>query len=104
MVETRLCDEMKQSLPGHRHGCGADSNSSIIWRLRNLSFDCFICCFEEESRKHWEDNFAPLTVKKRRRKRLPIVPSEDPDQRLAQIGTHASSLIALGIKYSDDLT
>uniref|UniRef100_Q8VZJ1-1 Isoform 2 of Histone-lysine N-methyltransferase ATXR5 n=1 Tax=Arabidopsis thaliana TaxID=3702 RepID=Q8VZJ1-1 len=44
-----------------------------------------------------------LTVKKRRRKLLPLVPSEDPDQRLAQMGTLASALTALGIKYSDGL-
>lgn len=33
-----------------------------------------------------------------------MVPSEDPEQRLAQMGTLASALTALGIKYSDDLT
>lgn len=42
-------------------------------------------------------------MKKRRRKLLPLVPSEDPDQRLAQMGTLASALTALGIKYSDGL-
>lgn len=33
-----------------------------------------------------------------------MVPSEDPEQRFAQMGTLASALTALGIKYSDDLT
>ena len=62
-----------------------------------------LCCFEEESRKHRRRSCS-LTVKKRRRKLLPMVPSEDPEQRFAQMGTLASALTALGIKYSDDLT
>ncbi|EOA20840.1 hypothetical protein CARUB_v10001176mg [Capsella rubella] len=44
-----------------------------------------------------------LTVKKRRRKLLPLVPSEDPDRRITQLGTLATALTALGIKYSDGL-
>lgn len=44
-----------------------------------------------------------MTVKKRKRRLLPFVPSEDPDQRLKQLGTLASALTALGINYSDDL-
>ncbi|CAN6866022.1 unnamed protein product [Brassica oleracea var. botrytis] len=58
---------------------------------------------QEESRKHRRRSCS-LTVKKRRRKLLPMVPSEDPEQRFAQMGTLASALTALGIKYSDDLT
>ncbi|CAG7911628.1 unnamed protein product [Brassica rapa] len=58
---------------------------------------------QEESRKHRRRSCS-LTVKKRRRKLLPMVPSEDLEQRLAQMGTLASALTALGIKYSDDLT
>ncbi|KAL1222259.1 Histone-lysine N-methyltransferase ATXR5 [Cardamine amara subsp. amara] len=57
---------------------------------------------QEETRKHRKRSCS-LTVKKRRRKLLPLVPSEDPDQRLAQMGTLASALTALGIKYSDGL-
>jgi hypothetical protein len=56
---------------------------------------------QEETRKRRRS--CSLTVKKRRRKLLPLVPSEDPDQRLAQMGTLASALTALGIKYSDGL-
>lgn len=71
----------------------------MCWRLSKLSFDCFICCFEEESRKHREDNLAPLNAKKKKRKLLPIVSSKVHDQKLAQMGTLASALIVLGIKY-----
>uniref|UniRef100_A0A1J3HR49 [histone H3]-lysine(27) N-methyltransferase n=3 Tax=Noccaea caerulescens TaxID=107243 RepID=A0A1J3HR49_NOCCA len=55
----------------------------------------------QESRK--PRRRRPLTVKKRKRRLLPFVPSEDPDQRLKQLGTLASALTALGINYSDDL-
>ncbi|VVB13824.1 unnamed protein product [Arabis nemorensis] len=58
---------------------------------------------QEETRKPRRRSCS-LTVKKRRRKLLPLVPSEDPDQRLTQMGTLATALTALGIKYSDDLT
>ncbi|ESQ40914.1 hypothetical protein EUTSA_v10013971mg [Eutrema salsugineum] len=57
----------------------------------------------KETRKYRRRSCS-LTVKKRKRKLLPLVPSEDPDQRLKQMGTLASALTALGIKYSDDLT
>ncbi|ESQ43679.1 hypothetical protein EUTSA_v10014318mg [Eutrema salsugineum] len=58
---------------------------------------------QEETRKY-RRRACSLTVKKRKRKLLPLVPSEDPDQRLKQMDTLASALTALGIKYSDDLT
>ncbi|XP_010547637.1 PREDICTED: histone-lysine N-methyltransferase ATXR5 [Tarenaya hassleriana] len=54
--------------------------------------------------KKYRRRSAPLVMKKRRRRLLPFVPSEDPSQRLKQMGTLASALTALRIEYSDDLT
>ncbi|CAN8298907.1 unnamed protein product [Cochlearia groenlandica] len=57
----------------------------------------------QETRKPRKRAFS-LTVKKRRRRLLPLVPSQDPEQRLTQMGTLATALTVLGIKYSGDLT
>ena len=35
---------------------------------------------------------------------MPFIPSEDPTQRLKQMGTLASALTALQMEFSDDLT
>lgn len=43
-------------------------------------------------------------LQKRRRRILPFVPSEDPAQRLKQMGSLASALTALHMEFSDDLT
>ncbi|KAK9950066.1 hypothetical protein M0R45_005572 [Rubus argutus] len=45
-----------------------------------------------------------LVLQKRRRRILPFVPSEDPAQRLKQMGSLASALTALHMEFSDDLT
>jgi hypothetical protein len=41
---------------------------------------------------------------KKRRRLLPFIPSEDPAQRLKQMGTLASALTALHMEFSGDLT
>ncbi|CAH8357433.1 unnamed protein product [Eruca vesicaria subsp. sativa] len=46
----------------------------------------------------------PLTMKKRRRRLLPFVPSKDSRQRSAQLRSLASALTNLNIKYTNDLT
>nr|5VAC_A Chain A, Probable Histone-lysine N-methyltransferase ATXR5 [Ricinus communis] len=45
-----------------------------------------------------------LVYQKRRRRLLPFVSSEDPAQRLKQMGTLASALTELQMEFSDDLT
>ncbi|KAJ6991170.1 hypothetical protein D5086_015348 [Populus alba] len=45
-----------------------------------------------------------LVYQKKRRRLLPFIPSEDPAQRLKQMGTLASALTALHMEFSDDLT
>ncbi|KAJ6419266.1 hypothetical protein OIU84_029389 [Salix udensis] len=45
-----------------------------------------------------------LVYQKKRRRLLPFIPSEDPAQRLKQMGTLASALTALQMEFSDDLT
>ncbi|KAH7566035.1 hypothetical protein JRO89_XS08G0070300 [Xanthoceras sorbifolium] len=47
---------------------------------------------------------ASLVLQKKRRRLLPFIPSEDPVQRLKQMGTLASALTALQMEFSDDLT
>ncbi|XP_057418147.1 probable Histone-lysine N-methyltransferase ATXR5 isoform X2 [Lotus japonicus] len=46
----------------------------------------------------------PLVVQKKKRRLLPFIPSEDPVQRLKQMGSLASALTALHMEYSDHLT
>ncbi|XP_039063131.1 probable Histone-lysine N-methyltransferase ATXR5 [Hibiscus syriacus] len=45
-----------------------------------------------------------LVLLKKRRRLLPFIPSEDPNQRLRQMGTLASALTAMQMKFSDELT
>ncbi|KAL9340252.1 hypothetical protein Peur_066471 [Populus x canadensis] len=45
-----------------------------------------------------------LVYQKKRRRLLPFIPSEDPAQRLKQMGTLASALTALHMEFSGDLT
>ncbi|OIW15355.1 hypothetical protein TanjilG_26728 [Lupinus angustifolius] len=47
---------------------------------------------------------GPRIVQKKKRRLLPFVPSEDPAQRLKQMGSLASALTALNIEFSDHLT
>ncbi|XP_050204278.1 probable Histone-lysine N-methyltransferase ATXR5 [Mercurialis annua] len=61
------------------------------------------CCSSQDMRKHRRRS-GSLVYQKRRRRLLPFVPSEDHDQRLIQMGTLASALTELKIKFSDDLT
>jgi hypothetical protein len=43
-------------------------------------------------------------LQKKRRRLLPFVPTEDPAQRLKQMGSLASALTALHMEFSDDLS
>ncbi|XP_061342507.1 probable Histone-lysine N-methyltransferase ATXR5 isoform X2 [Gastrolobium bilobum] len=45
-----------------------------------------------------------LVLQKKKRKLLPFIPSEDPAQRLKQMGSLASALTALHMEFSDQLT
>lgn len=45
-----------------------------------------------------------LVLQKRRRRLLPFIPTEDSTQRLKQMGSLASALTTLQMKFSDDLT
>ncbi|XP_020203608.1 probable Histone-lysine N-methyltransferase ATXR5 [Cajanus cajan] len=46
----------------------------------------------------------PLVLQKKKRRLLPYVPTEDPDQRMKQMGSLATALTALNIEFSDHLT
>ncbi|ONK57528.1 uncharacterized protein A4U43_C09F1420 [Asparagus officinalis] len=46
----------------------------------------------------------PLAMYKRRRRILPYIPTRDPRRRLEQMGTLATALTALNMKFSNDLT
>ncbi|KAJ0097564.1 hypothetical protein Patl1_27858 [Pistacia atlantica] len=68
-------------------------------------------CKEAKERCGWSHQDArrrrrrsALVLQKKRRKLLPFIPSEDPAQRLKQMGTLASALTALQLEFSDDLT
>ncbi|PPD66292.1 hypothetical protein GOBAR_DD36831 [Gossypium barbadense] len=57
--------------------------------------------YSEDTRKRRR---RPLVLLKKRRRLLPFIPSEDPNQRLKQMGTLASALTAMQMEFSDDLT
>lgn len=57
----------------------------------------------EDTRKRRRRS-GPLVYQKKRRRLLPFIPSEDPGERLKQMGTLASALTALQMEFSDDLT
>ncbi|XP_044487999.1 probable Histone-lysine N-methyltransferase ATXR5 isoform X2 [Mangifera indica] len=68
-------------------------------------------CKEVKDRCGWSHQDArrrrrrsALVLQKKRRKLLPFIPSEDPAQRLKQMGTLASALTALELEFSNDLT
>ncbi|OMO98292.1 hypothetical protein COLO4_14015 [Corchorus olitorius] len=61
------------------------------------------CSSNQDTRKRRRRSRSLLLLKKRRRL-LPFIPSEDPNQRLKQMGTLASALTALQMEFSDDLT
>ncbi|TYI57103.1 hypothetical protein E1A91_D11G256300v1 [Gossypium mustelinum] len=59
------------------------------------------CNLSQDTRKRRR---RPLVLLKKRRRLLPFIPSEDPNQRLKQMGTLASALTAMQMEFSDDLT
>ncbi|KAJ4715274.1 Histone-lysine N-methyltransferase ATXR6 [Melia azedarach] len=61
------------------------------------------CDSPQDTRKRRRRSTS-LVLQKKRRRLLPFVPSEDPSQRLRQMGTLASALTALQMEFSDDLT
>ncbi|KAK3211671.1 hypothetical protein Dsin_016377 [Dipteronia sinensis] len=61
------------------------------------------CASSQDARKRRRRS-ASLVLQKKRRRLLPFIPSEDPVQRLKQMGTLASALTALQIEFSDGLT
>ncbi|XP_052479059.1 probable Histone-lysine N-methyltransferase ATXR5 isoform X3 [Gossypium raimondii] len=59
------------------------------------------CNLSQDTRKRRR---RPLVLLKKRRRLLPFIPSEDPNQRLKQMGSLASALTAMQMEFSDDLT
>ncbi|XP_062147711.1 probable Histone-lysine N-methyltransferase ATXR5 [Alnus glutinosa] len=57
----------------------------------------------QDSRKRRRRS-GSLVLQKKRRRLLPFVPTEDPAQRLKQMGSLASALTALHMEFSDDLS
>ncbi|XP_068316652.1 probable Histone-lysine N-methyltransferase ATXR5 [Pyrus communis] len=60
------------------------------------------CAPPQDARKRRRRS-GSLVLQKRRRRILPFVSSEDPAQRLKQMGSLASALTALHMEFSDDL-
>ncbi|KAL4351412.1 hypothetical protein GQ457_06G043160 [Hibiscus cannabinus] len=61
------------------------------------------CASNQDTRKRRRRSVSLVLLKKRRRL-LPFIPSEDPNQRLKQMGTLASALTAMQMEFSDELT
>ncbi|XP_065875746.1 probable Histone-lysine N-methyltransferase ATXR5 [Euphorbia lathyris] len=61
------------------------------------------CSSPQDARKHRRRS-GPLVYQKKRRRLLQFIPSEDPAQRLKQMGTLASALTALQMEFTDNLT
>ncbi|KAE8721702.1 putative Histone-lysine N-methyltransferase ATXR5 [Hibiscus syriacus] len=72
----------------------------IVVRIPIGSWLCPKC---SDTRKRRRRSVSLVLLKKRRRL-LPFIPSEDPNQRLRQMGTLASALTAMQMKFSDELT
>ncbi|GAV83993.1 PHD domain-containing protein/SET domain-containing protein [Cephalotus follicularis] len=76
-----------------------------FFRIRKCNYGEEKCASSssQDARKHRRRS-GSLVLQKKRRKLLPFTPSEDPAQRLKQMGTLASALSAMQIEFSDDLT
>lgn len=75
-----------------------------IWLLSvTWCFSMFILKWLLDARKRRRRS-GSLVLQKKRRRLLPFVPTEDPAQRLKQMGSLASALTALHMEFSDDLS
>ena len=65
----------------------------------------FLCWFDNklDARKRRKRS-GSLVLQKRKRRLLPFIPTEDSGRRLKQMGSLASALTTLHMKFSDDLT
>ncbi|XVF61107.1 hypothetical protein PTKIN_Ptkin08bG0102400 [Pterospermum kingtungense] len=61
-------------------------------------------CTSNQDIKKRRRRSGSLVLLKKRRRLLPFIPSDDPNQRLKQMGTLASALTAMQMEFSDDLT
>ncbi|XP_059433368.1 probable Histone-lysine N-methyltransferase ATXR5 isoform X2 [Corylus avellana] len=61
------------------------------------------CTDKKDARKRRRRS-GSLVLQKKRRRLLPFVPTEDPAQRLKQMGSLATALTALHMEFSDDLS
>ncbi|KAL6225411.1 hypothetical protein ACLB2K_004261 [Fragaria x ananassa] len=89
---------------GHRR-VRSFSQKKIIdfFRIQKCSDDKDKCASPQDATKRRRRS-GSLVLQKRRRRLLPFIPSEDPAQRLKQMGSLASALTALHMEFSDDLT
>ncbi|KAI8535840.1 hypothetical protein RHMOL_Rhmol10G0205900 [Rhododendron molle] len=62
------------------------------------------CTSPQDTRKRRRRSGTLVLHKKRRRRILPFSPTEDPARRLEQMGSLASSLTAMRMEFSDQLT
>ncbi|EEF45134.1 probable Histone-lysine N-methyltransferase ATXR5 [Ricinus communis] len=74
-----------------------------FFRIQKCNHKTDKCSSPQDIRKHRRRS-GSLVYQKRRRRLLPFVSSEDPAQRLKQMGTLASALTELQMEFSDDLT
>ncbi|KAF7840086.1 putative Histone-lysine N-methyltransferase ATXR5 [Senna tora] len=61
------------------------------------------CCSLQDAKKR-KRRTGSLVLQKKRRRFLPFIPTENPSQRMKQMGSLASALTALHMEFSDDLT
>lgn len=81
------------------------SQTKIIdfFRIQKLTDVGDKCTSLQDARKRRRRS-GSLVLQKKRRRLLPFVPAEDPEKRLKQMGSLASALSALHMKFSDSLT
>ncbi|XVE86565.1 hypothetical protein DITRI_Ditri18aG0043300 [Diplodiscus trichospermus] len=89
---------------GHRR-VRSFSQKKIVdfFRIEKSSDGKRKCALNQDTRKRRRRSGSLVLLKKRRRL-LPFIPSEDPNQRLKEMGTLASALTTLQMEFSDDLT
>ncbi|XVF14925.1 hypothetical protein REPUB_Repub09cG0103000 [Reevesia pubescens] len=90
---------------GHRRVRGFSQKKIIdFFRIQKSGDGKKKCTFNQDTRKRRRRSGSLVLLKKKRRRLLPFITSDDPSQRLKQMGTLASALTAMQMEFSDDLT
>ncbi|CAL0319691.1 unnamed protein product [Lupinus luteus] len=86
--------------------CGSGFSQKKIYDFFGIQIDPNVedKASSSQDTKRRKRRSGPRIVQKKKRRILPFVPSEDPAQRLKQMGSLASALTALNMEFSDHLT